>query len=206
MKALLSRTGTALRLTLLFAVICGGAYPLLVLALAQTLFPDAANGFLLRDPDGTVRGSRLLGQGFQGDAYFHPRPSAAGDGYDGAASGGSNLGPTSKTLADQIAERVGEFRRQNHLDPHATVPADAVTASGSGLDPHISPANARLQMERVARAREIPGEILANVVARHSHPATLGFLGDPRVDVLGLNRDLDQQFPAPPRAPGGPRK
>src|SRR6267143_5239981 len=153
MKSLFSETRAAVLATLVLAAICCGLYPLVVFGISQVLFHDKANGSLILDKDGAVRGSRLLAQGFTADKYFHPRPSAAGNGYDAANSGGSNLGPTSKKLADSIAQNVADYRAQNGLATNGLVPADAVTASGSGLDPHISPQNAELQLPRVAKAR-----------------------------------------------------
>jgi len=138
MKNLFSEIRGAVMATLVLAVVCCGIYPLVVFGIAQIVFPDKANGSLIMDKAGVVRGSRLLGQQFAADKYFHPRPSAAGNGYDATSSGGSNLGPTSKKLADSIAQNIADYRAQNGLATNAPVPADAVTASGSGLDPHIS--------------------------------------------------------------------
>lgn len=195
MKLLLADLRSAALLTLILAGLLGGAYPLLVWAGAQLAFPHQANGSLLRDPDGTVRGSALLAQGFRGDAYFHPRPSAAGQGYDAAASGGSNLGPTSRQLADRVRDDVTAYRARHGLAPDAPVPADAVTRSASGLDPHISVANAALQAPRVARARGRPPEAIAALIAVHTAAPDLAVLGEPGVNVLLLNRALDA---APP--------
>src|SRR6185503_12265338 len=153
MKNLFLEIRGAVMATLVLAVICCGVYPLVVFGIAQTVFRDKANGSLLVDKDGTVRGSKLLGQGFTAEKYFHPRPSAAGNGYDAANSSGSNLGPTSQKLNDAIKERVEAYRKENGLKETEAVPADAVTASGSGLDPHISLHNAELQWSRVAKAR-----------------------------------------------------
>lgn len=191
MKALLTEIRGAVAATLVLAVVCGGAYPLMVFGLAQVLFPAQANGSLILDAQGTVRGSRLLGQGFTGARYFHPRPSAAGNGYDAANSGGSNLGPTSRKLRDAINDRVQAYRGENGLAADIPVPADAVTASGSGLDPHISPRNAGLQIHRVARARGWPDERVRVLVDRHTAPPFAGVLGNPGVNVLTLNLALD---------------
>jgi potassium-transporting ATPase KdpC subunit len=138
-----------------------------------------------------VRGSKLLGQGFTGARYFHPRPSAAGNGYDAANSGGSNLGPTSQKLHDAIKERIAAYREENRLKENESVPADAVTASGSGLDPHISLSNAELQGARVARARGLSEEEVHGLIKQHTEGPDLGILGDPGVNVLTLNLGLD---------------
>jgi len=171
-------------------IILGGIYPLLSWGLAQALFPARANGSLLVR-DGRVVGSSLIGQGFRSPAYFHPRPSAAGDGYDAEQSGGTNLGPLSKALVEAVRARAAAYRAENGLPSDAPVPADAVTASASGLDPHISPENARLQAPRVARARGLSeAEVLRRVEAA-IEGRTLGVLGEPRVNVLRLNLSLD---------------
>ena len=141
--------------------------------------------------DGELVGSRLLGQSFSGDGYFHPRPSAAGDGYDGASSSASNLGPTNEDLLTAVSERVAAYRELNRLPGDAEVPVDAVTSSGSGLDPHISPENARLQAARIARARGIPADEISALIKDHTHGRALGFLGEPGVNVLELNLALD---------------
>lgn len=172
-------------------VVCCGLYPLIVLGIARVAFPDQATGSLLVDRDGTVRGSRLIGQQFTGDRYFHSRPSAAGRGYDATSSGGSNLGPTSRRLRDAIRERVREYRTVNGLKETDPVPADAVTASASGLDPHITPRNAALQTPRVARARGLGEAQVRELVRTFTSGPDLGWLGDPGVNVLLLNRALD---------------
>jgi len=177
--------------TLVFVIVCCGAYPLAVYGLAQLLFPRQANGSLIQDPRGVVQGSRLIGQPFRVDKYFHSRPSAAGNGYDAMSSGGRNLGPTSQKLRDAIAQNLAEYRAQNNLATNAAVPADAVTASGSGLDPHISRRIAELQAPRVARARGLALEQVQALVARHTDPADLRFLGVPGVNVLEINLALD---------------
>jgi K+-transporting ATPase ATPase C chain len=176
--------------TLALAVVCCGLYPLLVFGIGQLLFPDKANGSLIVDASG-VRGSRLIGQPFAADKYFHPRPSSAGNGYDPTSSGGSNLGPTSQKLRDAIAQNLADYRSQNGLATNAPVPADAVTGSGSGLDPHISLENARLQTDRVAKARGLKPEQVRDLITQNTDRADLGFLGDPGVNVLRLNLALD---------------
>jgi len=174
----------------LLAVILCGVYPLTVWVLGQGLFPDRANGSLVVR-DGRVVGSSLIGQRFSSPRYFHPRPSAAGQGYDAARSGGSNLGPLSRRLIENVSKRIDEYRAENGLSAGARVPADAVTASASGLDPHISPENARLQAGRVARARGLTeAAVLARIEAL-TEGRTLGILGEPRVNVLRLNLALD---------------
>lgn len=179
--------------TLVLMVITGALYPGVVTALAQVIFPRQANGSLV-EVDGRVVGSELIGQAFTSDAYFHPRPSAAGSGYDGAASGGTNKGPTDRKLADTlIAQSVAEAVANDSARP-GRVPADMATRSGSGLDPHISPANAALQTARVARTRGVDAARVQALVARHTEGRTLGFLGEPRVNVLMLNLALDREL------------
>src|SRR6266536_3635349 len=148
MKEIFSHIRGAVISTFVLAVVCCGLYPLVVFGISQAFFRDKANGSLIVGPDGTVRGSKLLGQGFVDPKYFHPRPSAAGNGYDAASSGGSNLGPTSQKLDDAIRERIAAYRAENGLSVSEPVPADAVSASGSGLDPHIGLRNAELQTAR----------------------------------------------------------
>jgi potassium-transporting ATPase KdpC subunit len=191
MKELFSEIRGAVMGTLVIAVVCCGLYPLVVFGISQALFHDKANGSLILDTDGTMRGSRLLGQSFTADKYFHPRPSAAGTGYDAASSGGSNLGPTSQKLNDAIKDRIEAYRKENGLNENEAVPADAVTGSGSGLDPHISLRNAELQTPRVARARGLSEEKVRELIQRHTDGRDLGVLGDPGVNVLGLNLALD---------------
>ncbi len=185
----------AILMTLLLCVITGFIYPGIVTGLAHVLFPRQANGSLIRGASGQVVGSELIGQTFRRPEYFHPRPSAAGAGYDDTASSGTNLGPTSRKLADTlIAGAVATVVREDGAVP-GHIPSDMVTSSGSGLDPHISPANAYLQVARVARARAAdPGAVRA-LVQQHVEGRTFGLLGDPRVNVLELNLALDREFP-----------
>jgi K+-transporting ATPase ATPase C chain len=191
MKALFSEIRSAVLVTLALAVVCCGLYPLVVFSLAQALFPHKANGSLVVDPNGAVRGSRLLGQQFTADKYFHSRPSSAGNGYDATSSGGSNLGPTSQKLRDAIAQNLADYRTQNGLATNAPVPADAVTASGSGLDPHISLQNAEIQATRVAKARGLEMEKVRALIEQNTDRAGLGVFGEPGVNVVMLNRALD---------------
>ena len=191
MKQLLAECRAAMLATLVLAVVCCGFYPLVVFGIAQFAFHDKADGSLIVDKHGIVRGAQLLGQAFTAAKYFHPRPSAAGNGYDAANSSGSNLGPTSQKLCDTIKERIAAYRQENGLKETDAVPADAVTASGSGLDPHITPASARLQIVRVAAARGLPPANVAALVERAVEPPHWGFLGEPRVNVLLLNLELD---------------
>ena len=191
MKQLLAELRTAVLATLALAVVCCGVYPLVVFGIGHLAFRDQADGSLIVDAQGVVRGSRLLGQTFTNAVYFHPRPSAAGTGYDAANSGGSNLGPTSRKLRDAIAARVRAYREENGLGENDPVPADAVTASGSGLDPDISPESARLQIPRVAAARGLPPATVAALVAANEEGRQFGFLGDPGVNIVRLNAALD---------------
>lgn len=177
---------------LCLTALVGVLYPLALTGVAQLLLGDRANGSLVRR-DGVVVGSSLLGQAFTGARWFHPRPSAAGDGYDGASSGASNLGPTNPALLRAVRARVAAYRRANGLAPEARVPVDAVTASASGLDPDISPENARFQAPRVAHARGLPLARVLELVRESTHGRTLGFMGEPRVDVLALNVALDAE-------------
>ena len=190
MKYFIRELRISLMATLLLVILLCGIYPSLVWMLGQGLFPEESNGSLwVRD--GTVVASNLLAQGFTDPKYFHPRPSAAGQGYDATASGGSNLGPTSKKLVDGVRRRVTDYRLENGLPANTIVPADAVTTSASGLDPHISVKNARLQANRVAKARSFRVERVWEKIDKHTEGRTLGILGEPRVNVLALNLDLD---------------
>jgi K+-transporting ATPase ATPase C chain len=178
-------------MTLATTVIFGLLYPLAVTGLAQVLMPAHANGQLL-SPGGKLVGSRIIGQPFSAAQYFHSRPSAAGNGYDPTSSGGSNLGPTNKALTDRVNADVAKLQAEN---PNMPVPVDLVTSSGSGLDPHISPAAAEFQIPRVAHVREISEQDLRTMVAKHTKGRDLGFLGEPRVNVLELNLELDATHP-----------
>lgn len=211
MKTLLNELRIAFLITVVLAVVVCGLYPVAVWAGAQALFPSKANGSLVVDKDGAVRGSTLLAQSFSSDKYFQPRPSAAGNGYDSTNSGGTNLGPTSAKLAngvhakdangkdvsdpgnfDGIKDLVAAYRATNGLRDTEPVPADAVTRSGSGLDPHISVANALIQAPRVARARGLPLDRVQAMVAEATEGRDLGILGEPGVNVLRLNLALDR--------------
>ncbi len=177
---------------LLMTLLTGFVYPLTVTGLAQVLFPHQANGSLVYR-DGEPVGSALIGQNFTGPGYFHGRPSAAGkDGYDATASSGSNLGPTNKKLLDGVAKQADLIRSENGLSKDSPVPADMVTASASGLDPHISPESALLQVPRVARERKLSEQAVRQLVERHTESPQLGLLGEARVNVLLLNLDLDK--------------
>jgi potassium-transporting ATPase KdpC subunit len=192
MKTIISEFGRSIVATVFFAVIVCGAYPLVVFGLGQALFSHQANGSLMVDKKGTVVGSELLGQNFTSDKYFHPRPSAAGNnGYDPTASGGSNLGPTSGQLYTNIMNNVAAYRSDNNLATNAPVPADAVTESGSGLDPHISVANAELQIPRVAKQRGLSEDKVRALVEENTSGRDLGVFGEPRVNVVTLNFALD---------------
>jgi len=195
----------AVRMTLILALLTGLAFPLLITVISQVIFPDQANGSLIRS-NGKVIGSKLIAQGFASPKYFHPRPSAAGSGYAGEASGGTNLGPTSSKLimgiADDPATKADEsfagikqlaeaYRKDNELDAKATIPVDAVTRSASGLDPDISEANAMLQAPRIAKARNVKLEAITEIIRKCKIERDLGILGEPRLNVLTINLALD---------------
>ena len=192
MKDFLFELRGAIISMIVLAAVCCGLYPLVVFGIAQVAFRDKANGSLLVDKDGTVLGSKLLGQGFTAEKYFHPRPSAAGNGYDAANSGGSNLGPTSQKLNDAIKDRIAFYRKENSLSDSEPIPADAVTASGSGLDPHISLRNAELQVARIAKARGMNPANVSELVKQHTDAPVFGILGEAGVNVLELNLALDR--------------
>lgn len=189
---------TGVMMTFVLIVLLGAVYPLVVFGIGQVAFSDRADGSLVEDGNGAIVGSSLLAQGFVDadgapvERYFQPRPSAAGSGYDAMASSASNLGPSNPDLHDAVAERAAEYRELNGLPDGAAVPVDAVTSSASGLDPHISVANARLQAPRVAQARNLPVDVVLAAVERHTQGRQWGFLGEVTVHVLELNLDLDR--------------
>ena len=194
MKNMLSELRVAVVAVFSLAVVLCGAYPLVVWVISQGLFPHEAGGSLIQR-GGTLVGSELIAQNFSRPKYFHPRPSAAGEaGYDGANSGGTNLGPLSKKLAESVKKRVEAYRFENGLPPDLPVPADAVTASGSGLDPHISLKNAFLQAPRVAQARGIGTEVIERIIRANTEGRDFGVFGEPRVNVLKLNLELDRKM------------
>ncbi|WP_029007441.1 potassium-transporting ATPase subunit KdpC [Azospirillum halopraeferens] len=190
---MLNELRPAFVLVLVMTVLTGLVYPLAVTGIAQAVFPRQAAGSLI-EKDGRIVGSALIGQSFAGEAYFHPRPSAAGTGYDAANSGADNRGPTSAALIGAVTDRIARLRADNPRGA-GPVPADLATASGSGLDPHISPAAAAFQIERVADARHVPAAQVRTLVEEHTEGRTLGLLGEPRINVLLLNLALDERLP-----------
>lgn len=182
---------TAILMTIATTLLLGIVYPLVVTAIAQVLLHDKANGQLIAR-NGEVIGSKIIGQPFTGVGYFHSRPSAAGNGYDAANSGGSNLGPTNRKLLDRVKADTESLQKENTTVP---VPVDLITTSASGLDPHITPAAADFQVERIARERKTSVSDVQNLIAEHTESRQWGFLGEPRVNVLQLNLDLDASFP-----------
>ena len=194
MKMILKELWVSIVATVVLCIVVSGIYPVLVWGIAQLLFRYQANGSLV-ERDGKIVGSALLAQGFSGAKYFHPRPSDAGTGYDPLNSGGSNLGPTSQKLMDTIKANIAQYRQENGLSDQVAVPADAVTASGSGLDPHISLKNAETQIPRVAKARGISQDVVKAAVVKATDSPFLGIGGDPGVNVLKLNLALDAASP-----------
>jgi K+-transporting ATPase ATPase C chain len=190
---MIKELGPGFRLALVFTVLTGLLYPAAITGISQLVFPRQANGSLVTVNEKVV-GSSEIGQPFTKPEYFHPRPSAAGNGYDAGASSGSNLGPTSQKLMDRVKASAEEFRKENP-DFSGNIPADIVTTSSSGLDPHISPAAADAQAARVAKARDMSVDRVKQLIADNTAPAGLGFLGEPGVNVLMLNIALDQRFP-----------
>src|SRR5271156_6609799 len=185
---------TSLIVTVILLIICCGVYPLVVFGAGQLLFPRQANGSLVLDTDGKPIASTLLGQTFSADKYFAPRPSAAGTGYDSTSSGGSNYGATSQALHDAVKQRVADYRKANNLPDTQSVPADAVTASASGLDPHISIKNAMIQLPRVAKARGMSEDDVKKLVAQYTDGRDFGILGEPGVNIIKLNLALDGKY------------
>jgi K+-transporting ATPase ATPase C chain len=185
---------TSLIVTVILLVICCGIYPLVVFGAGQLLFPKQANGSLVMDASGKPIASTLLGQTFSADKYFAPRPSAAGTGYDSTSSGGSNYGATSQALHDAVKQRVSDYRKANNLPDSQLVPADAVEASASGLDPHISLNNAALQLPRVAKARGMSEDDLKALVVKYTDGSDFGILGEPGVNIVKLNLALDGKY------------
>ena len=190
---MLEQLWPAVRMTLVLTVLTGMLYPALVTGIANAIFPRQANGSLI-EVKGKLAGSELIGQKFTRPEYFQGRPSGAGDGYDAANSGATNLGPTSRKLADRIKADAKKFRKENP-DFSGPFPADMLTSSASGLDPHISPASAFAQAARVAKARGVAEEQIRELVAASTEPRQLGFLGEPRVNVLKINLALDRAYP-----------
>jgi K+-transporting ATPase ATPase C chain len=191
---MLTHIRPALVMIVLFTILLGLAYPLAITGVAGLILPHQAGGSLIRSPDGAIQGSELIAQGFARPEYLHPRGSSAGNGYDATASSPSNLGPMDKKLADRIAGDADALRKEA---PGAPIPADAVTQSGSGLDPDVSPENAARQAPRIAKARGVPATQVQAVIDRSTKRPALGFIGQPHVNVLTVNRALDVQYPLP---------
>jgi potassium-transporting ATPase KdpC subunit len=194
MKTFLKELWTSIVATIVLCVVVSGLYPVLIWGVGELLFPHQANGSLV-ESNGQIVGSELLAQGFSGAKYFHPRPSDAGTGYDPLSSGGSNLGPTSQKLMDTTKANVDQYRQENGLAADAPVPVDAVTASGSGLDPHISLQNAQMQTPRVAKERGVSEEVVRAEVTKATDNPLFGIGGDPGVNVLRVNLALDRLAP-----------
>jgi K+-transporting ATPase ATPase C chain len=195
MKTIVQDILSAIMATVLLAVVCCGLYPIVVWGFSQALFSHQANGSLIETADHQRIGSEWLGQGFTLPKYFHPRPSAAGNGYDAANSSGTNLGPTSQKLMDAVKQRVADYRKENNLAPGTLVPCDAVTSSGSGLDPHISVQNALVQAPRIAATRHMSIDAVKAEISKSTEAPSFGILGDPAVNVLTLNLALDKASP-----------
>ena len=191
---ILKEIKTSLIVTAILLVICCGVYPLVIFGAGQLFFPKQANGSLVLDGKGKPIASTLLGQTFSADKYFNPRPSAAGTGYDSTSSGGSNYGATSQALHDAVKPRVSDYRKANNLPDSQLVPADAVTASASGLDPHISIKNAMFQLPRVAKARGLSEDDLKALVVKYTDGRDFGILGEPGVNIVKLNLALDGKY------------
>lgn len=184
----------SLKLTLVLTILCCGAYPLTIHFIARIFFDKSANGNILMNPDGTPQGSLLIGQDFKKPEYFHGRPSSAGSGYDASNSSGSNLGPTSQKLHDGVEANVNTVLKENPSLTRGEIPVDMITSSGSGLDPHISPENAKAQADRISKARNISSETIAKLIDELTEQPTFGLLGNARVNVLRINRALNQKF------------
>lgn len=195
MKTIIKEIITSIVATILFALVLCGIYPLIIWGASQLLFPHQANGSLIEGSDRKLVGSEWLGQNFTSAKYFHPRPSAAGSGYDAANSSGSNLGPTSQKLIDAVKQRVTDYRAENGLAADVLIPGDAVTASGSGLDPHISPKNALLQVSRIVKERGLSAEVVKTEIEKVTAKPQFGILGEAGVNVLELNLAIDRLLP-----------
>jgi len=195
MKNIIAEILRSIAATIVFSIVLCGFYPLVVWGAGQLLFHHQANGSLILNKDGKVLGSEWLGQQFTSDKYFNSRPSAAGTGYDATSSGGTNLGPTSQKLNDAVKAAVEAYRKQNNMSADVLVPADAVTSSASGLDPHISPANAKIQVARVAKVRNLDPDKVQALVEKYTDKPSLGILGEAGVNVLKLNLALDGVLP-----------